>query len=223
MVKWKNRDLRELGIIVDTIPQIQKAKKKIDIMEIVGRNGFVSIDTGAYEPFNVTIECHCLENYNLDEIKTFLDGYGTLSFDGLRQYTAVINNAIPIDTILPHYKRFMVRFLVNPIAEDITPTTMNILNEESITIDTYSTIYPTLQITCSGDVSVTINNTTFYLDDSNGTYTLDCKNKVIIDGNGNNASGIMLGDFPTFEKGSNSIYKTGTITALTTEFRKTYL
>ena len=30
MVKWNNRNLRELGIIVERIPAITKGKKKID-------------------------------------------------------------------------------------------------------------------------------------------------------------------------------------------------
>ena len=223
MVKWKNRNLQELGIIVDKIPTITKAKKKINVMQVVGRNGFLSIDTGAYEPFSVAVECHCTDNSNIDEIKKFLDGYGTLSFDDTKEYTAIVNNAIPFEKVLPIFNRFMISFLVNPIAEDITPTTANLLNEESIDIETYSTIYPILTISCSGNVSITINNSTFYLNNTNGTYTLDSKNKIIIDENNLNASNLMLGDFPTFKNGSNSIYKTGTITALSTEYRKTYL
>lgn len=223
MVKWNNRNLKELGIIVERIPAITKGKKKIETMQVPGRNGFISIDTGVYEPFNLSLECHCTDNANINEIKTFLDGYGTLTFDGIKQYTAIVNNAIPFETILPIFKKFLVSFLVNPIAEDITPTTVNILNEESIDIETYSIILPILTISCSGDISVTINNSTFYLNDTNGTYILDCKNKVITDNNGNNVSNLMLGDFPTFLDGSNSINKTGTITAFTTEYRKTYL
>lgn len=223
MVKWNNRNLRELGIIVERIPAITKGKKKIETMQVPGRNGFISIDTGVYEPFNLSLECHCTDNANINEIKTFLDGYGTITFDDVKQYTAIVNNAIPFETILPIFKKFLVSFLVNPIAEDITPTTVNILNESYIDITTYSTIYPTLTISCSGDISVTINNSTFYLNDTNGTYILDCKNKIITDSNGNNVSNLMLGDFPTFINGSNLINKTGTITAFTTEYRKTYL
>lgn len=223
MVKWNNTDLKELGIIVEKIPTISKAKKKINVMQITGRNGFISIDTGAYEPFNLTLECHCTDDANIDQIKSSLDGYGTLTLDGERQYTAIINNAIPIEKILPCFNKFIISFLVNPIAEDITPTTVNLLNEESIDIETYSTIYPILTISCSGNISITINNSTFYLNNTNGTYTLDSKNKIIIDENNLNASNLMLGDFPTFKNGSNSIYKTGTITALSTEYRKTYL
>lgn len=223
MYKWKNEDLRDYGIIVEKIPTVSKAKKKIDIIQVEGRNGFLSIDTGAYEPFNVTLECHCTDNANLDEIKAFLDGYGTLSFDGSRQYTAVIDNTIPFETILPIFKKFQISFIVNPIAEDINSTTIDLTNESEFTIETYAEIYPTLEIECSGDVSVTINNQTFYLNDANSTYTLDCKNKVIIDSNNQNASSVMNGDFPTFKNGTNQINTTGTITSITATYKKTYL
>lgn len=222
-MKWKNRDFSELGIIVEKIPTITKAKKKIEVLQVDGRNGFLSIDTGVYEPFSVTLECHCTDNSNIDEIKTYLDGYGTLSFDGLKEYTAIVNDAIPFETILPIFKKFQIVFLVNPIAEDITPTIVDITELDYLNIETYATIYPELEIVSSGDVSITINNKTFYLYDTDGKYTLDCKNKVIVDSVGNNASSLMNGDFPTFINGNNSIITTGTITSLKATYRKSYL
>lgn len=222
--KWKNQDLKDYGIIVEKIPAITKAKKKIDIIQVEGRNGFLSIDTNTYEPFSVTLECHCNTDVaDLDAIKEFLDGYGTLSFDGIRQYTAVIDNTIPFETILPIFKKFQINFLVNPIAEDITPTVEDITNVELLSIETYAPTFPILEITCSGDVSVTINNETFYLYNTNGTYTLDCKNKIIIDSNELNASGIMNGQFPVFKNGTNTIATSGTITLLKATYNKSYL
>jgi len=221
--KWKNRNLRDLGIIVEKIPEITKAKKKIETIQIEGRNGFITIDTGVYEPFNLTLECHCTDEADLNEIKSFLDGYGTLSLDETKVYTAVINNSIPFETILPIFKKFKINFLVNPIAEDVNETTESLLNIETLSILTYATIYPNLEITCSGDVSITINHKTFYLYNTNGTYILDCKNKVIFDENNLNASNLMLGDFPTFENGENTISTTGTITNFTASYRKSYL
>ena len=161
MYKWKNEDLRDYGIIVEKIPTISKAKKKIDIMQIDGRNGFLSIDTGTYEPFNVTLECHCTDEANLNEIKAFLDGYGTLSFDGIKEYTAVIDNTIPFETILPIFKKFQISFLVNPIAEKIEETIVDILEESELDITTYADIYPTLEIESTGNISVEINNIIF--------------------------------------------------------------
>ena len=143
MLLWKGIEVREKGIIVEYTPKISKAKKKINIYEIDSRNGFVSVDTGTYEPFNIQVECHFHQNANKDEICEFLDGYGTLSFDGKRQYTAVINNAIEFEKVLM-FKKFPVKFLVNPIAEDIESTIEQIFsNDTTLTIDdTYSDIYP---------------------------------------------------------------------------------
>ena len=224
MVKWNNTDLRSKGIIVEKIPTISKGKKKIEIMQIDGRNGFLSIDTGVYEPFPINLECHCTDDANLDEIKAFLDGYGTLSFDNERQYTAVIDNSIPFETILPVFKKFQISFLVNPIAEDITATEETITESPTtLNIDTYADIYPTLEIACSGDVSISIGNDTFYLYSTDGTYTLDCKNKIIKDANDLNSSGLMNGDFPTLKSGVNDISYTGTITSFKISYRKSYL
>ena len=79
MVKWNNIDFSTKGIVVEKTPTISKGKKRIDIYEVDGRNGFLSIDKGTYEPFSLQVECHAKETANFDEIKAFLDGYGTLN------------------------------------------------------------------------------------------------------------------------------------------------
>lgn len=222
MVIWKNINFRNKGIIVEKIPTISKAKKKIDVYQIEGRNGFLSVDTGVYEPFSVSLECHCSDTANIDEIKSFLDGYGTLSFDGVKQYTAIIDNTIPFEQVQT-FKKFQISFLVNPIAEKITAESIDLTSLSNFSIDTYSEIYPTLTIICSGDVSININNQIFYLNDTNGTYILDSKNKEIVDSNGINKSGLMNGDFPFFINGTNSISTTGTITSIIANYKETYL
>lgn len=221
MVKWKNIDLSTKGIVVEKTPTISKGNKRIDIFEIEGRSGFLSIDKGTYEPFSLQLECHAKDTANFDEIKAFLDGYGTLSFDNQREYTAVVNNAIPFEKV-QMFKSFAIEFMVNPIAHDITPTTINLLSNSTFTIGgTYRT-YPILEIQASGDVDITINNKVFSLNDADGTYILDCENKIITK-NGINASNIMLGDFPYFEVGENEVTIDGTVTTLSASYKKAYL
>lgn len=224
MLKWKGIDFRDKGIIVEKTPAISKGKKNIDVYTIPGRNGFLSVDNGTYEEFVVSVECHFNStNYSFDKVKEFLDGYGTLSFDGLKEYTAIINNSISFEKI-ENFKKFIVQFLVNPIAEDIVETSLTI-DETSANIDidkATATMYPTLEITGSGDVSVTINNKTFYLKGIDGKCILDCKNKVITS-NGINISNKMLNDFPTLQPGSNSISMIGTVTAFVIKFKRAYL
>lgn len=223
MIIWKNKDFRELGIIVESTPKISKPKKRISIFEIPGKSGFLSEDEETYEAFSLSIECHAREGGNFDDISEFLDGFGTLSFDGKREYTAVINNAIPFEKVLM-FKKFIVQFLVNPICEDIISTKYNVVsNSEVLTIDrTYYWIEPIITLACKGKVSITINNQTFHLDNSNGTYILDCKNKLITK-NDINASNIMSGDFPKLKKGNNEISYLGTVIRFEIEYKKTYM
>ena len=220
MVKFKNIDFSTKGIVVEKTPTISKAEKRIDTYTVEGRNGFLSIDKGTYEPFSVSIQCHAQETANFDNIKTFLDGYGTLTFDGEREYTAIVSNAIPFEKV-QMFKSFLVQFMVNPIAHDINATTLN-LSSATFTIGGNYETYPTITLTATGDVSVTINNTTFQLEDADGTYILDCDKKVITK-SGLNASSIMSGDFPKFVVGSNSFSSTGTITSISASYKKAYL
>lgn len=223
MVIWKGIDLKTKGIIVEHTPKISKAKKKIDVYQVDGRNGFVSVDTNTYEPFSVSLECHINESVNKDEVLEYLDGYGTLSFDGEREYTAIINNAIELEKVMS-FKRFAIQFLVNPIAEDIEETEI-IVDHPAFSFevnDTYYDIYPILEIECVGDVTVTMNSQMFYLYDTDDTYTLDCKNKVIVNARGNSTAHTMLNDFPKIIKGINNIFYTGNITSFKIRYKRTY-
>ena len=221
MVKWKNIDFKDKGIIVEKIPTISKGKKNIETYTIEGRNGFLSIDRGTYEPFSLQIECHAKEDANFDEIKAFLDGYGTLTFDGLREYTAIINNAIPFEKV-QMFKSFAVQFMVNPIAHDINATTLTPSASFNITGAT-ANMYPTLTITAAaGGCEVNINGVEFTTsNESATTYVLDCENKIITK-NGVNASSEMSGDFPYFKVGTNTYTGTG-VTSISASYKKAYL
>lgn len=220
MLIWKNKEFREMGVIVEKTPNISKANKKMTIYEVPGRNGFISVDTDTYESFSLSVECHLLENININEICEWLDGYGTLSFDGEKQYTAIINNAIDFEKV-QMFKKFIIQFLVNPIAEDITETTYTVSSSsDEFEIATYSNIYPTLEISVSGSATIAINGTTFILSES-GNYVLDCKNKVITK-NGLNASLNMNGDFPTLNK-ENTITYSENVSSFVIKYKKTYL
>lgn len=221
MVKWKNIDFSTKGIVVEKTPTISKGKKDIETYTIEGRNGFLSIDRGTYQPFSLQVECHAKETANFDEIKAFLDGYGTLSFDGVREYTAIVNNAIPFEKV-QMFKSFAVQFMVNPIAHDITPTTLSITDDFTISGAT-AKMYPMLTLeAAAGGADVLINGVEFTTSNEDAaTYILDCENKVITK-NGVNAANEMSGDFPYFKNGENTYEGTG-VTSLSASYKKAYL
>lgn len=227
MVKWKGIKLSTKGIIVEKTPSIMKGKKRFEKYEIEGRNGVLVIDKGTYDSFVVTLECHFdISRYSIEEIKEFLDGYGTLSFDGEKEYTAIIQNQIEFEKV-SMFRKFPIQFLVNPICTDINSTVLEVeSNNYEINIEeATANMYPLLTIKGSGDVSFTFNNKTFYLYELNqdNTYYLDCENKVIYDTNNVNCSRLMKYDFPYLKPKTNTISYTGTITLFQIEYKKAYI
>lgn len=229
MIKWKNVTFASKGIIAERVPTIAKGKKNITTYQVEGRDGFLAVDSGTYQPWVLTIPCHfATDTADFDEIKEFLDGFGTLSFDGVREYTAIVDAQIDFEKVKQaNFRRFPVQFLVNPIAEKITATTTTISSSPyTLTIaDATAKMWPTLTIKGSGDCTFTFNGATFNLSSLNSslTYTLDCKNKVITDNNGNNCASQMLYDFPSLNPGTNTISYTGTVSTFTVQYREAYL
>lgn len=223
MLLWKNIDFRNKGIIVEETPKISKGKKNIDIYTIPGRSGFLSIDNGTYDSFVISVSCHFNENANFDEIKEYLDGYGTISLDGQREYTGIIQNSISFEKVLM-FNKFVVQFLVNPIAEDINSTTYNVESSSDILTISGATaeINPIIEITGSGNATITINNKSFVLYDMDGKFILDCKSKVITK-DGINVSNKMQYDFPKLYNGENTIDYVGNISEFKIIYKKAYL
>lgn len=226
-IKWNGTLLFNNGIIVEKIPPITKAKKRITQYTIPGRNGVLNVDNGTYEPFNLSLECHYREdNANIDYLKNWLDGYGRLSLDGVRYYEGVINNNITFDKV-QNFRKFILSFMLNPIAKSIDTYTEDIdVSQATNTINVggnYQT-YPIINIESTGTVIIRINEITFTLYNTDGTYKLDCSEKEIIKNN-QSMSNIMSGDFPYLNPGDNEIFISGdgTITSMSIEYNEAYL
>lgn len=227
MVKFKGIDLSTKGIVVEKIPTITKGKKRIDTYEVEGRNGLLMVDKGTYDSFICSLSCHFNETYSIDEIKSLLDGYGSLTLDGLREYEAVVNNQIDFEEIArTGFRKFPIQFLCNPIAHDVEATEVSITESPTlINISQTANTYPVITLKGSGDVVLYFNNKAcnLYSLDSSKTYTLDCNAKEIVDQSGNNCSNQMRYDFPYLQPGDNTIAYTGTITQLKITYKKAYL
>lgn len=226
-IKFKNQTLLSKGIVVSKVPDIVKAKKRITTHEIEGRNGVLMVDKGTYDTFVCSLDCHFNTSHNINTIKEFLDGFGMLSLDGTTEYEAIVKNQIDFEEIdRSGFKSFVIQFLCNPIAHDITATDVTI-NSTPTTIEIGGTTntYPVLEIKGSNDVTITFNNKTFNLFDLDNTktYYLDCNAKEIYDNNGNNCSNQMQYDFPYLKPGNNTISYTGTITSFKISYKRAFI
>lgn len=220
--KWNGTSFNSMGIIIEKTPIADKPKHSYNQYTIPGRSGYLAIDNKTYDPLLISLECHLdTNNVDMNEIRAWLDGYGELQIDDERVYTGYISNSISFEKIT-HFRKFLIQFTLQPIAKAVESTTIDALEIDDFDSDTYTDAYPIITITGTGDISFSINNVNFTIYDANGTYILDCDAKIITK-NGINQSMNMSGAFPYIINGSNSIVKSGDITAVSIEYKKTFI
>ena len=78
---------KDMGVILKKLPPITKPKKRIEIVQVPGKNGTLHIDENCYEPINISLECTLKKNINVRDITKWLIEFGTITFsDELDKY-----------------------------------------------------------------------------------------------------------------------------------------
>lgn len=227
MFYFKGSSSTSKGLVVTNAIKISKAKKRIDRIEIEGRNGYLTIDKGTYDPILVSVNCH-LKTTNMSEIYAWLDGVGKFSLNNQIEYDAVVVNQISLEKITNHFDKIIIQFELQPIAKDKTINEVSISSPlQTITItEATHTMLPTIDIDLIGSISITINNTTFVLNELSGMTQLNSELKTITDLTGN-VSNKMIGDFPTLVNGENLVSyiltEGSTLTSLDIKYQKTFI
>lgn len=220
--KWNGVAFNSKGIVIEVTPVVPKAEHSFQKYEIPGRSDFLTIDDKKYKPIPFSLECHFNEsNVDTNDIRSWLDGYGTLQLDDEKIYTGYISNSIPFEKVVG-FQKFIIQFMLQPIAKSLTATTVSSTNSTTFNSTTYTNSYPTITITTIGDTTITLNDVSFTIYGASGTYVLDCGAKVITK-NSVNQSQNMSGSFPYVKPGSNELTVNGNVSALSIQYYKTYL
>lgn len=233
-IKFNGESFESRGIIVEKIPPIIKAKQRYKQYTIPGRDGILWIDEKTYEPFTLPLECHFNEDVaDLDVINKIFNNSGRLTIDGVRYYDAIINNIIEYEKV-QYFRKFIISFLCNPIAHDITETTFtyNISGDpsQSMEYDGNAKTWPIIEINGTGQIIVSFSYGTnssigFTLNaNGNGEYKIDCEAKEITQNNVNKSAD-MNGEFPYILGDGVSIYVsgTGTLSSLKVKYHNAWL
>ncbi|MFJ8453328.1 phage tail protein [Bacillus paramycoides] len=207
-------------------PDIPTAKEKVEFIEVPGReNGSLTKKNG-YEDVTFKINFNLLEDYNikplLRRIKSWLLDAKILSFTDDNVYRKIKSVEIgDIANEIEEYGQFEVNFVADPfeyaIQQPLEITT-------AMTIVNYGTKYslPKLTIYGSGSITITINDTTFLIRNVNNSVIIDSELKEAYSGTTPMNSN-MIGSFPTFKTGENTISWSGTVTKIEVETRWRYL
>jgi phage-related protein len=227
---WKNIDSETIpGLIITNIPPITKPKMKTSITKIDGRDGDIIEELG-YESYTKSIGIGLARNYDIDRVMKYFTGVGELiiSDEPDKVYKAQIIEKIDYERLI-RFKTAVVKFYTQPYKylKDEKSIILDINNETSLKITNVGLekSKPIITLEGTGTIEISLNgfNLFKYVFPENET-------KVVIDSFEEEAyldnvlkNRNMLGTFPIFEVGENTISWSGNLTQISIEPKSRWL
>lgn len=213
-------------ITVKKLPSIIMPERDIESISIDGRNGNLHIDYETYNSYNTTMEIIINDLTELDTIKAWLTGIGTIIFSDRPtiQYECVIKNQLPYDMYAYNSKIVPIQMELNPIGLSTTETAVTkTTSPATFTVGGTYAAKPSLEIKGTGEVTITLNGSVFTLTDCDSTaYIVDC-DLMNVTKSGVNVNNEFSGDFPSLIVGTNNLSWTGTVSEIKIVYRAAYL
>lgn len=222
---WNNINSIDKHIIVNELPPITRASKRIDEKEIPGRSGKLYIDDDVYDTFVYQIKCTLGPEANIRDITNWLNGIGKLiiSIEEDKYYEGIIKNQIDFTKVLHVFYEFPIEIELQPFAYSIKEIEHNFKQASKIYISQSTTdICPYIKLDGNGQVRLMINDKTQIINNIDGYIELDSKIEEAYKNNESKNSSVN-GAYLKLKPGENSISWVGTITNLKIKYRETYV
>lgn len=95
MFKFKNFSSEEMGVVVEEITDILgKAAQRTLVTEVIGYDGAREVPMG-YERINRSLTLILMKPEKLDEVLSWLNGYGVLEYQGRKTHASFYNSIEP--------------------------------------------------------------------------------------------------------------------------------
>lgn len=222
MIWFNGKSGDDFGLIVERYPSVIMPTRKFEKTSIPGRNGDLLIQQDAFDNViqrydiyisaehprltNVThkvAEWLCVKGYKRLEDSYFLDTFRLASFQGGLEIANVLNRfgraTIEFDCKPQRWYKFGDQFV-------------DVANGQTIYNPSSFTAKPLLITTGSGSGTLTINDDTLTMNDTNDM-TIDCDSQQIYR-SGISKSGTISGSFFELPEGESTISWTGGITGI---------
>lgn len=214
---WNNKDSRNIkGLIICELSPITKPQMRVKETVIDGVDGSIIEELG-YESYDRAISIGLKVGADIDEIMDYFTGNGEIIFSNEpnKYYRARIFKSIDYLRLL-RYRVATVVFRVQPFKYDLLETERYATSERnSLIIENIGnhTSKPLITITGSGTINLILNGTAIC------QYTFpEGENIVVLDSEKQDAylgsllkNRNMVGEFPIFNKGNNTLSWTGTV------------
>lgn len=214
----------DMGVVMLKAPPVIKPEKRVNEIEIAGRNGVLHEDTEVYSNYTKEIECVLLDNSRIYDVCAWLNGYGEVIFSSEKDfvYRGFIKNQIPINNILLNINDFLIQFDVYPLKYSVNKTDDFLVITENTEIYNKGTekSEPIITVYGSGDITLIINDIEYVLEGVKDYITIDSSNMEVykdsMELNSQNDK-YKSRDFPIFNIGFNSISFSGNVSKIEIE------
>lgn len=215
---FKGKFSRSMGVIVNTLPDIVRPKKRVNTITIQGRHGVLHETDGTHDNILKTVECTIDRNANLSNITNWLVDFGKLilSSEPDKFYNAFVYDGIPFAEQIHNFKQFQVIFDCEPFKYKVREEPIELTEPEAIFIGGTYECQPLVNIYVNGEttVNLNINGSEFTVENVTGYVTIDCDimdtytevNSVLVSMNR-----YTTGDYFTLQCGKNEISWTGNV------------
>ncbi|AOR22735.1 distal tail protein Dit [Clostridium taeniosporum] len=213
----------DLGILISKRPSIPSPKRRVNTINIPGRDSNLIFDEKTYDDITLTVECSVKDKENLankiDDIKAWLFETGQsdliFSFQDDRKYIAQVVNAIDFKQIYNYFSEFPIIFNCRPFKYAVENSIINII-KTGTKISNIGSIEsePIINIYGSGDIVFKVNDQEVSIKGMTEKVILNSVIQDCYDDKGNNLNGKMSGEFLKLKPGENIIEWSGNVTKL---------
>ena len=217
-ILFNNQDSRNVkGLLISELPLIKKPNMRVKETVIDGLDGSIIEELG-YESYDKVVTIGLRVGADVDKISDFFTGNGEIVFsnESDKCYVGRVIKSIDYQRLL-RYRVATVTFRVQPFKYNRVEVPRQATSERtSMIIENLGnhTSKPIITINGSGTVYLTLNGNAI----CNYTFPTG-ENTVVIDSEKQDAylgedlkNGNMVGDFPVFQKGNNTLSWSGTVT-----------
>ena len=227
--EWNGVNSRDMGIRLQSMPEIIRPEERIQHVTIPGRAGELTMAEGAdiYNSYIQTIPVAVYTEAAVKAAEAWLRGSGYVTFSGqpgLRQRARVIN-AVTFTKHgrNSHYWDGQVQFYCEPLKE-ANPPEADIVLTASGTVNNPGdvTAFPKIVIAGTGDVTISAGGKSIALTGIQSGTIVDSETGWVMY-NGAALTGVYTGNFPVLPAGESMVAITGSVTSITITPRWRYL
>lgn len=219
--RFRDIDSRSMGVRVTKMPETVRAERRVERVEIAGRNGSLHVDEGTYDSYDRTMECALINRRRLDEVAAWLVGSGKMIFstEPDKVYDVVISNKISIAQMMRVFQKFQVTMDTQPFKYSVNRAGERLELLAPKVVYNPGTVYaqPKITVYGSGDITLSVNGTSFPLSAVDGYLTIDSESMEVYKGGESRNSKFGGADFPRLETGKNAVSWTGNVEKLVIE------